>query len=225
MAQAPEQSIVGGVLEAIAEHRLKAGVKLGEQDLCEIYHCNRAHVRRALATLEAQKVVKLEPNRGAFIATPTPEEARNVFQARRAIELVIARNVLRLAGPEDIARLRDHVEQEHAARQSSERRDAIRLSGRFHLILGEMCGNEVLDEFLNELVMRSSLIISMYSASQAPLCGDEEHARIVDAIEAGEESVLMERIEHHLRHLEHSIAIEPANTSPDLKDILQPPGP
>ena len=224
MSQAPEQSIVVGVLEAIAEHRLKAGVKLGEQDLCEIYHCNRAHVRRALATLEAQKVVKLEPNRGAFIATPTPEEARNVFQARRAIELVIARNVVRQASAEDIVRLREHVEQEHVARQSSDRRDAIRLSGRFHLILGEMCGNEVLDEFLNELVMRSSLIISMYSASQAPLCGDEEHALIVDAIAAGDEATLMERIEHHLRHLERSIAIEPANASPDLKDILQAPG-
>lgn len=223
MNQTAEQSIVSGVLEAIAEHRLKAGVKLGEQDLCEIYHCNRAHVRRALATLEAQKVVKLEPNRGAFIATPTPDEARNVFQARRAIERVIAENVLRKASADDIARLRDHVEQEQQARQSSERRNAIRLSGRFHLILGEMCGNEVLDEFLNELVMRSSLIISMYSASQAPLCGDEEHELIVDAIAEGDETALLERIEHHLHHLERSIAIETDNTSPNLKDILQPP--
>lgn len=223
MVLSPEQSIVGGVLEAIAEHRLKAGVKLGEQELCEIYHCNRAHVRRALATLEAQKVVKLEPNRGAFIATPTPEEARNVFQARRAIELVIARNVLRCASAADIARLRDHVKQEQLARQSSNRKDAVRLSGRFHLILGEMCANDVLDEFLNELVMRSSLIISMYSASQAPLCGDEEHALIVDAIADGDEATLMERMEHHLHHLERSIAIEPGNDSTNLKEILQAP--
>ena len=224
MTQSPEHLIVGSVLEAIAEHRLKAGVKLGEQDLCEIYKCNRAHVRRALATLEAQKVVKLEPNRGAFIATPTPEQARNVFQARRAIELVIARNVVRQVDADGVARLREHVSQERLARQSSDRKDAIRLSGKFHLILGELCGNEVLAEFLSELVMRSSLIISMYSASQAPLCGDEEHSLIVDAIAEGEEATLMERIELHLRHLERSIAFEPDNSSLDLKDILQAPG-
>lgn len=216
-----EEAIVRGVLEAIAEHRLKAGTKLGEQALSDIYKCNRANVRRALFTLSAQKVVDLRPNRGAFVATPTPAEARNVFQARRAIERTTVRNAVRQAGKHCMARLRDHAQREGKARRGGNRPEAIRLSGEFHLVLGEVGGNDVLAGFLRELVLRSSLIIGLYAPHSAPLCEDHDHLDIVEAIEARDEALAVERIDHHLRDLEGSIRFDEEQESQDLRSILK----
>lgn len=92
MKDSPEDQIVNAILDAISEQRLPAGTKLGEQALSDLFSCNRANVRRALASLAAQQVVELRPNRGAFVMTPSPKEARDIFQARRAIERTIARH-------------------------------------------------------------------------------------------------------------------------------------
>ena len=79
----PEDAITASILAAVAAQRLPAGTKLGEQALSDLFQCHRANVRRALTSLAAQHVVELRPNRGAFVATPSPEEAREVFEARR----------------------------------------------------------------------------------------------------------------------------------------------
>jgi DNA-binding GntR family transcriptional regulator len=220
MATTTEQAIVQHILEAIAEHRLKAGTKLGEQALSELFSCNRDNVRRALLTLSTRKVVDLKPNRGAFVAMPTPEEARNVFQARRAIEKTIVRNVVGNARERDIARLRAHNEKERKARGSGSRREAIRMSGEFHRILSEIGQNDVLGGFLKELVLRSSLIIGLYAPMSAPLCEDHEHREIVDAIEAGDEAKANDLVDAHLRHLEDSIQFEKDDVPEDLRAIL-----
>ena len=151
---------------------------------------------------------------------PTPEEARNVFQARRAIEKTIVRNVVGNAGRNDIARLRAHNEKERAARGSGSRREAIRMSGEFHRILGEIGQNDVLGDFVKELVLRSSLIIGLYAPMSARLCEDQEHREIVDAIEAGDEAKAIDLIDAHLRHLEDSIQFEKDGESDDLREIL-----
>lgn len=223
MAQTNEERIIEGVLTAISEHRLKAGTKLGELALCEIYGCGRADVRRALVTLRARNVVELQKNRGAFVVTPTPRDAHNVFQARRAVEKTLARNAARDATPDQIRALQDHALQEIAARRSGDRALAIRMSGSFHLILGEAGGNEVLLGFLKDLVMRSSLIIGLYATQQAPLCQDDDHRDIAAAIARKDEATASTLVEAHLRHLEASIHYERETEPDDLRAILSPP--
>ncbi|MDP5305836.1 GntR family transcriptional regulator [Paracoccus spongiarum] len=197
--------IVDSILDAIADQRLPAGTKLGEQALSDIFGCNRANVRRALATLTAHQVVDLLPNRGAYVATPTPEDARNVFQARRAIETTICRNVVRRATAEDIAALRRHLIEEDAARGRDNRPAAIRLSRGFHILMARLGGNPVLARYLEELTMRSSLIIGLYATAPVTLCAEDEHRGIVAAIEAGDEATALRLLDEHLRHLEAGI--------------------
>lgn len=215
-----EESIAEHVLDAIAEHRLKAGTKLGEQALSDVFGCSRAHVRRALLTLAAQKVVELKPNRGAFVSTPTPDEARNVFQARRAIEKTIARNAARFATKQDLARLKRHVEDENRARASGERREAIRLSGQFHLILAEVGRNDVLQTFLKELVLRSSLIIGLYAHPSASVCAEDDHQRLTDALASGNGAKAADLIDLHLRQIEEGLDFTEEAEAQDLRSIL-----
>src|SRR5262252_5505732 len=104
------------VVSAIFEHRLAPGTKLGEDRLALIFGVSRSRIRPALARLAHEKLVRLEPNRGAFIAAPTPEEAREIFEARRLIEPGIVRRLAKTIDAEGIERLRSLVREEAAAR-------------------------------------------------------------------------------------------------------------
>ncbi|HEU4475111.1 MAG TPA: GntR family transcriptional regulator, partial [Methyloceanibacter sp.] len=68
---AAEEAIYERILAAIFEHRLPPGTKLGEDRLASIFAVSRARIRRVLPRLAHEGVVRLEPNRGAFVAQPS----------------------------------------------------------------------------------------------------------------------------------------------------------
>ena len=201
-ASAPEDAIVAAILTAVSEQRLPAGTKLGEQALSDLFGCNRANVRRALATLAARHVVELRPHRGAFVATPSPQEAREVFEARRTIERTLARHAVERAAPEDVAFMRATITEEARARAAGDKPAELRLSRTFHMRLAAIAGNRVLERFLSELTLRTTLILGLYSAQGTADCAEDEHARIVDALEARDAGRLVDLTDEHLAHLE-----------------------
>ena len=70
----------------IVEHRLQPGAKLAEQKLADHFGVSRTLVRQALFQLAQNRLIKLEPARGAFVAAPSVEEAQQVFAVRRMLE-------------------------------------------------------------------------------------------------------------------------------------------
>lgn len=222
----PENQIVRAVIDAISEQRLPAGAKLGEQVLSDLFDCNRANVRRALASLAAQHVVELRPNRGAFVVAPSAQEAREVFQARRAIERTIARQAIGRVTDADIAYLRANISAETEARTVRDKPAELRTSQRFHMYLAQLSGNRILERFLAELTMRSTLILGMYSAEGHSCARCDDHRGIVDALIARDEELLLRLAEEHLRNLEAELNFDISTTSAGgLKDQLLGPKP
>ena len=74
------QRIVESITTAIVERRLMPGTKLAEQKIADIFKVSRTVVRQALNQLSRDKLVTLEPARGAFVAQPSVDEARQVFE-------------------------------------------------------------------------------------------------------------------------------------------------
>lgn len=189
--------------------------------MSDLFSCNRANVRRALASLAAQHVVELRPNRGAFVMTPSPKEAKDIFQARRAVERTIARQAPGAASEEDIRQLRQNIIEEAKARKSGDKPAELRLSRQFHLHMARIAGNQVLERFLSELTMRSTLIIGLYSSSGASSCAEHDHDGIVSALESGDAELLVRLTDEHLRHLEADLNFhEPKTPLSGLREQL-----
>ena len=91
----PTRTIVDALTRAIVEHRLHPGTKLAEQKLADHFGVSRTLVRQALFQLVQKRLIRMEPARGAFVATPSAEEARQVFATRRMLELEMTRNMVR----------------------------------------------------------------------------------------------------------------------------------
>jgi DNA-binding GntR family transcriptional regulator len=212
--------IYRAVVNAVMSHRLPPGTRLGEADFCELYQVSRTTVRKALQRLAHDHIIELRPNRGAVVASPSPQEARDIFAARRALEREIVPLVARNAMPASLRAIRAAMQAEEQARRSGDRAGWIRLGGEFHVLLAELSGNAVLHRFMSELVSRCSLIIALYETPGAPMCGNDEHGDLVALIEAGEVAQAVALIEHHLLEIEARLRLGEADRKVSLAQAL-----
>ncbi|MDF3607960.1 GntR family transcriptional regulator [Paracoccus sp. DMF-8] len=187
------------------EQRLPPGTKLSESALCEAFGVGRMRIRRVLLLLASQQIVDLHTNRGAYVASPSAEQAHEVFEARLMLEPIITRLAVTRASDDDLARLADHVEREHQAHHDNKRREAICLSGQFHGLLAQVAGNSVMHKMMRELITRTSLIISLYGAQDMTDCRDHDHARIIDAIRSRDADGAARLMHDHLQHIQNSL--------------------
>jgi DNA-binding GntR family transcriptional regulator len=170
-------------------------------------------VRRSLLLLASREVIELHAHKGAFVASPSAEQAREVFEARLALEPTIARLAVQRATPEGIAALEDHLEKEHEAHRTNRRRDAIRLSGQFHTLMAQLAGNAVMLRMIKELVTRSSLIIGIFGAPGVTNCRDDDHAAIVDGFRSGDERKAEAMMRTHLHHIKKHLDLDSQSQS------------
>jgi DNA-binding GntR family transcriptional regulator len=193
------------VLLAIVEHRLPPGTKLGEERLAKVFGVSRTQIRQVLERLAHDSIVTVHAHRGAFVSSPTVEEAREVFAARRLIEPDLIRQATQAAKASDIRRLRDHVASESAARAANDKRAIIRLSGEFHQVIADIAGNRFLARTMRELETLTCLVIVLYDAPNVPACPYHEHSDLVDAIEARDAERAAALMVDHLQHVEAAL--------------------
>lgn len=215
------EAIYQRLLTAIMEHRLLAGTKLVEERLCEVTGASRARIRQVFARLAHEKLVTLIPNRGAFVASPTVDEARQIFQARRFVEPQLVAILADSITAARVRTLQRHALEEDRARGRGDRAAVIRLSGEFHILLAEMAGNAILEKLVREMVSLTCLIITLYDRPGAPACPEHEHCDLIDAIAARDAAAASERMATHLRHIEDSLDLTVRGESaPDFHSIF-----
>lgn len=208
------------IFDAILEQRLAPGTKLSEEALGEIFGVSRTIIRRALSRLGHEGVVLLRPNRGAVVASPSVEEARQIFYARRLVEKAITELAVEHATAEQLAELRRLVNEEQACFSRGDRGAGIRLSGEFHLKLAEAAKNAPLVGFQRSLVSQTSLIIAQYESGGRSHCSYDEHNRLIDAIESRDAAKAVELMMHHMDHIDGKLNLEEEGASDDLHAVF-----
>lgn len=214
------RSIVDALTKAIVEHRLHPGTKLAEQKLADHFGVSRTLIRQALFQLVQKRLIRMEPARGAFVATPSSDEARQVFAVRRMIEVEMTRNFVRNVTPAQIKALKEHVAEEKAAVLRGDVAGRTDLLGDFHVRMAELMGNDVLAQILDELISRCALITLMYQSSNAAEHSAEEHAEILKAIADKDEDLAVKLMDQHLRNVEEGLALDRKVPSNDIAMAL-----
>jgi len=209
------------LIEAIVDQRLVPGTKLGEDKLGQAFGVSRTRIRQVLIRLAQEQVVTLQPNKGASIAEPSVDEAREVFEARVVVESVLVRRFAERAKAGDLKALADCIAEEEAARRSGDAAMALRHSGRFHLLLADAAAHQTFAGFLRRLVSRTSLILMSYAPAEGArtagprwvqVCRCEEHRGLLAALRKAsrgrdEETVgeAVSLMRSHLAHIEASL--------------------
>jgi DNA-binding GntR family transcriptional regulator len=214
--------VYAALKDAILSHQLSPGTKLPEDELASIYSVGRSVIRSALQALSHDRLARLEPNRGAFVAQPSKREAREIFEARSLLEPRVAALAADTAKSADISLLRAHLEKEHEALRTGQTGDAISLSARFHVAIAEIAAHSILTEFVTDLVSRSSLIVALYWHRRDTTCEVHAHRALVNAIAKGKSNDASKLMSSHLVDLLSGLDLTQGKKSfRSLADILR----
>ncbi|MFP3518054.1 GntR family transcriptional regulator [Pseudomonas sp. SIMBA_077] len=194
-----------GVYEAISKRSLRPGMKLGEASLAELFNVSRTSVRAALKQLEADGLVTTEPNKGASVSLPSDEEIRSLFETRRLVEIGIVSELCRRRDTAVTRDLRDHLLLEDEAHRNGDHERLIHLLGEFHIKLARSLNNPVLLDWFQKLISRASLYAAALDDDSHHACRDDEHLRLIEYIEAGNQSAAIELTCIHLNGIEKAI--------------------
>ena len=193
-----EETVYETISRALLAGRLTPGTPLRETALAEVFGISRERIRKILQRLGTNRLIELVPNRGAFVASPSLEQARDIYEARRILEGGIVGHLAPTLTPELAAHLTTHIAEEAEALQRGDRAESVRLSAAFHMILAEATGNVFVMQQMQELVSRTSMLVAVYESASTTQCACEEHRDIFSALIRGDDAGAAKSMRTHL---------------------------
>ncbi|MDC7788241.1 GntR family transcriptional regulator [Rhodoplanes sp. TEM] len=221
-----DEAIHAAIARAVMDGSLRAGTKLAEHRLAEIFGVSRERIRKVLHRLGAERRIEIIPNRGARVPQPTLAEIRAIYEAHRVLEAGVLMALLPRLDDAVLARLDAHLAEERAAAERGDRSASVRLSGAFHLLLVDAVGNAELSRILRDLLSRSSVMVSVYEPASQSICAVDEHGAIVEALRARDVARAVALSAHHFQHVEQRLRVDPGPApATDLAAAFRPYAP
>jgi DNA-binding GntR family transcriptional regulator len=200
----------------IAKGELKPGQRIFEKQICEAQGVSRIPVREALRLLQAQGVVRTEPNRGTYVTEFTSDEMFEMLELRHAVERLALSRILDRGISK--AQVTVHFEDVlNAMRRAATLRDRIAFCQAdllFHQCIVELSASPVLRPTW-QLLSRGVLVFLLQEQKHTDDFEEiiEEHERIVAVLQAGNrEAVEMEIECHILERVRVERAVQDAGT-------------
>jgi DNA-binding GntR family transcriptional regulator len=186
--------------ECILDGTLTPGTKLSQVSLAEQLGISRTPLREVLRMLQEEGLVETEPNQRTRIAGLDAEELDGVYSSRILFETLavsMTMGKIRAQGRKDAKRLLTEM------RRTSKTGDFsawFAAHADYHRLITAGAG-EALQRQLKALADRTIRYIRIYQLSEPnswQAAGDVEHARILDALVAGDERSALTGMAHHL---------------------------
>ena len=195
------------VRQKIIDGEFYPSQRLIEAQLAQSLGVSRHNVRTALDRLASDGLVRLEPNRGATVATLSLEDAVDVLEAREALEAAVTRLAAERVTDTQIAGLGELVAAMEGALGAEEYDAYSATNVRFHQLIHEASGNATMPELIGTLRLRMSRLqlrsILIPGRSEKSLA---EHRAIYEAIAARDPDAAAAAAARHLRSLRAAIS-------------------
>jgi DNA-binding GntR family transcriptional regulator len=193
------QEIVRALEEQIVLGWLMPRQRLLEEKLSEQFACKKHVVREAIFELERMGLVEHIANKGATVRLLSPEEIRQIYSVREALEMLAAVQIPLPASPAFLAEL-TRIQTEHTqAVEAKDYRAAFHANMAFHDCLFSACGNPYLAEMIRNSAHKVHGARFYTSASEPHLRNArDEHWAMIKAIENGRRDDLVNLCRIHL---------------------------
>lgn len=193
------ESVTDRLREDILLGALAPGTRLIELQLTERYDVGRAAIRAAILELDKEGLVRREANRGATVRSLSIDEAIEVYEARAALEGLLARHAAKQASEDDRTHLRNLVPSMRAAIASGDVARFANLGRELHEQVRRISRHAVASDLAEILRNQSRHYPERISAvrehAEQSLA---EHAAIVAAIAEGDERGAQAAVQSHI---------------------------
>jgi DNA-binding GntR family transcriptional regulator len=194
-----QAALVDVLEEEIVLGWLQPRERLVEEDLTRRFGTKRHLVREAIFQLERLGLVERVPNKGAVVRSLDPEEVRQVYDVRIALETLAARLIPLPVAPAISAALRAIQTRHAAAVLAEDPRAAFHANMEFHSTLFAACGNPHLADLIRQSAKKVHGARSLTAVDPAYLrqaC--EEHWAMIEALDSGDRGRLVTLFHDHI---------------------------
>lgn len=207
MAKAVE-SAYRAIREGIYEGRFAQGSHITARQLAEATGLSRTPVREAMRRLDAEGLITLIPNRGAFVASWSTGQIEQIYELRVLLESFAAQMAAERINDEQCAELEALA---HEMRELVEQRpgdhDAIaHVNDRFHKGVLAACGNARLSDLLGAIteVPLQLSTFRLYSVDELRRSA-LQHGELVAALAARDPDWARSVMTAHIRSARHTL--------------------
>jgi DNA-binding GntR family transcriptional regulator len=200
-----EERAYRSIINLILSGTCKPGDFLLELDLTARLGMSRTPVSRALGRLVAEGFLGKMPKKGCFIPLPTPEDAEQVFLARRAVESSAAAAAATRGADEEFRSLEELLEGDERALLSGEKEAFSDINERFHMGIARASHNAYLEKWCRNIFWRSNVYVfyfdSFYKPSEIQIVHKTpmQHAAILRALLARDADAAARLMDEHIR--------------------------
>lgn len=185
---AVRERVLANLRQEIIAGRLLPGDRLVERELADRYGVSRVPVREAIRALVAEGFVHFETPRRTVVRRLTPNDVRELFELREALEVYAAGLAASNATPEDLAELEELLRRAAAATEAGDAELITDVNSRLHDRIVAMAGNSLLTAALEPVAGRlrwmtrrneewPQLLVEHRELYEAIASGDPERAR------------------------------------------------
>jgi len=196
--------------EKVVSKEFAPGQRLDLDDIEQQLGISRTPLKEALVRLEMEGLIVIVPRSGTYVTDPAPKDIVESFGVRRALEVYAVELAVQHASDGEIAELRAIVE-ELGDLAAAEDRDAIyprylALDHQLHRQLVSLAGNDRLCRAHERENLHAQMARVRYRRSERELdVAQEEHIRIMGALEARDGEVARAEMDAHLKRAERSL--------------------
>ena len=138
------ETVLAQLRQAIVSGDLELGSPLSERALAIKLAVSKTPVREALAQLRLEGLVRIYPQRGAFVFTLSASEVTEICEFRQTLEAAALKLAVERHPDELVSDLRAVVAEMEAARARGDTKDYLHADTRFHRAFFRHCGNNYL---------------------------------------------------------------------------------
>ncbi|MEU0070202.1 GntR family transcriptional regulator [Streptomyces sp. NPDC006332] len=185
---AVRERVLATLRQEIIAGRLRPGDRLVERELAERFGVSRVPVREAVRALVAEGFVHFETPRRTVVRRLTPNDVKELFELREALEVYAAQLAATRATPEDLVEVEALLDVAAAATEAGDAEAITDINSRLHDRITAMAGNTLLIEALEPVAGRlrwmtrrneewPQLLVEHRELYEAIASGDPERAR------------------------------------------------
>jgi DNA-binding GntR family transcriptional regulator len=196
-----EDYVYDKLKNAIFKRNIRPDTRLVESRIAKQLGVSRTPVRGAIKKLAHDGFVKLSNNKGASIVKPTVQEINDTFAVRVHLEKLAAAEAIKNITDQDISKLEDLLSKEITTFEKRDIGIYYNLNFNFHILIAELSKNQVLKEYLANIINRSHIYLilyeNFYQLEQNP--SYSEHKEIIDALKIRSASSCETALENHFQ--------------------------
>lgn len=187
------------IVAMVLDGTLAPGVAVNEVDLSRRLAMTRGPVREAILRLQGRKLLTREPYQRARVVELGPQQMKEIFEFREAVEGVATRLATENMSDEALARLRERLE----AKKRGED-----LEFDLHWEIAQGCGNSRIAETLCDEIYHLLRMYRRVSTTNPERTGvtPDEHMHIVRAMIARDGELAESRMRKHIRKAADNLA-------------------